>query len=155
MKLLPLLALALVTVANARFEETREQCEKRYGKGTPQDKRPSAIQFSKNGISIVAHFGQDGKCDHIEFKSAVGFNSDEVDYLVKVNAWAREPRRNGASPDDGIAQSWMAGKPGEYLAAVTEKWDRVIICNQTGLEWNRKIDGVGATKNPPKAVEGF
>lgn len=155
MKLLLFLTIALATSASARFEETREQCEKRYGTGVPQEKRPSAIQFSKGGITITAHFGANGKCDHIEFRNGAGFTDEETEYLVKVNAWAREPKRIGPQKKEGIAQAWIAGKDGEYLAAITDKLDRIIICNEAGLEWFKKIDGVGVTANPPKAVEGF
>lgn len=97
-----ILSLLLVVSAQARLNETLEQCEKRYGAPTSKDADKAEVSFEKAGITITAHFHQ-GKVDAIKFANVNGpFEDAEIRVLAESNmgqTWRAFNPETGAAAD--------------------------------------------------------
>ena len=90
--LLTILIFMSASIAlHARYGETLEQLETRFGKGskavlTPNDKNIfDAINgFKKNDVNITAYM-IDGKCERITYNNAKGFTEEEISNLLEAN----------------------------------------------------------------------
>lgn len=78
--------LMLCVSAQARLNETLEQCERRYGAATGKDAESGEASFSKAGIVIRAHFHA-GKVDFISFthEGGAAFTPGEISVLNEAN----------------------------------------------------------------------
>ena len=117
--LFSLIFLISCVSAYARYGETLEELEKRFGKGSKQSylylKPPAEVvyNFKMNNIYVSAYM-VDGKCDKIVYSSTGGkeFTEDEILNFLALNgqghSWIRtdKPKRFDNKTTDIPNRSW-------------------------------------------------
>lgn len=132
MKLLPVLwCLVLANTVEARLGETLTECEKRYGQA--KEGKYGEKEFAKDGISVNAHFGKDGKCDYIFFtaydqQKRRMLTDQEIEDLLKANS---QGRAMISMTPAGEGKAWHDG-PGETFAMLPPSGSRMVFYTKAG-----------------------
>lgn len=160
-----LIFMSACIILHARYGETVDQLETRFGKAniSPIKSFSDVIYyFNKNGTTITTYM-INAKCERISYNNNKGFKDEEIMTLLELNKqnslWAPivKPRRFDGKKDSLPSKCWQS----EDLKLYAEKYGSatLVIFSKLYLEkeqqYEKKLqEEKEKTKNASK-VEGF
>jgi len=81
-------------MATARIGETKEQCEKRYGKPTGHNLVAKSLKYRSNGIGIECSYNPEGKCSFIQYKPVSNTKLAKKIWEINHPKWISLPSKD-------------------------------------------------------------